>query len=189
MKEHSTLSPRTPKGLFAGFNSPGRQGDSLLPPYSPPGRKKISSFAISWKKIALYLLGAAACIVIVIYSSQKSTQLCLFAEHIKEKHCGTSAINTLSDVTQEEPPVQKVIKVTFAYGKGAIDAEGHTSTMNALRERVIHTHIDHAKRHNHRQIVQRTDLIGNIFTKVATILHIMIDELNKPEDKRSGWIV
>jgi hypothetical protein len=190
-------SPLPTSALFSVFGSPHRQGDAVLPPYSPPKRRKISGIRFTWTKSIIYTLGAVVVFSLLAYvSSQKSEQIRSIAEHIREKQCGfrPGSQNVITeDTTQQaqevEPPVQKVIKVTFDYGKGSIDSEGHNSAMNDLRQRVIQTHIDHASRHNHRQVVQRTDLIGNIFTKVATILHIMIDELNKPEGKRSEWIV
>lgn len=82
----------------------------------------------------------------------------------------------------------RIIKVTAAYGKGAIVQDERTNAAVTTRERVLQTHIDHADRHGHYQIVQRTDIMGNIMTKIGTVLKVLMDEMAKPENERSEWI-
>jgi hypothetical protein len=83
----------------------------------------------------------------------------------------------------------KIIKLTFAYGKGSIDASGHGAEKEAIREGVIQGHIEHAKKHGYVQYVQREDIFRDILTKPATALQIILEELQKPESKRAEWLV
>lgn len=78
--------------------------------------------------------------------------------------------------------------MTAAYGKGAIIQDEKSKAAVTVRERIIQSHIDHANKNGHKQYVQRTDMMGNIMTKIGTVLKVLMDEMAKPEDERSEWI-
>jgi hypothetical protein len=83
----------------------------------------------------------------------------------------------------------RIIKLTFAYGKGSIDPAGQKQGMDDVREGVIAGHIEHARRHGYRQYVQRSNIMQDIRTKPTTALQIILEELQKPEGERAEWIV
>lgn len=101
---------------------------------------------------------------------------------------GSSHKNLASSIYRQKS-TSKIIKLTFAYGKGSIDATGHGAEKEAIREGVIRGHIEHAKKFGYKQYVQREDIFGDILTKPATALQIILEELQKPEDKRAEWLV
>lgn len=96
---------------------------------------------------------------------------------------GVSAYRT----NEQKKRHSRIIKLTFAFGKGSIDPTGHG--MDAVREQLIDGHIEHARRHGYKQFVQRVDMMGNIMTKPTTALQILLEELQKPEAERAEWIV
>ncbi|PWN31387.1 uncharacterized protein FA14DRAFT_192993 [Meira miltonrushii] len=93
---------------------------------------------------------------------------------------------TISSTSPKKPA--RIIKVTAAYGKGAIIQDEKTKAAVTTRERILQTHIDHANRNGHIQFVQRSDIMGNIMTKIGTVLKVLMDEMAKPEEERSEWI-
>lgn len=160
--------------------------------------------SLSLKKIGLIFAGFFVIIIFFINHSsvsQAANNLCTNAFRNSEiqqnvdiaslhDHIDPALLESSKSISTLQSSIPaRIIKVTFQYGKGSIDSEGHKSGMDKLRDRTLQTHFDHAKLHGHRQIVQKVDLMGNIYTKTATVLNIIIEELAKPEGERAEWVM
>ncbi|UZJ55626.1 hypothetical protein CBS101457_004946 [Exobasidium rhododendri] len=78
----------------------------------------------------------------------------------------------------------RIIKVTVFYGEGML----YKGSEENVSPQILAGHTEHARRHGHKQIIQKQNLMGSIYTKPATILNVILEELNKPEDKRAEWV-
>lgn len=74
--------------------------------------------------------------------------------------------------------------MTIFYGTGML-YEGPEN----ISERVLQTHQRHADLQGHRQVIQRTNLMQSIWTKPATILDVILEELQKPKGQGAEWIL
>jgi hypothetical protein len=83
------------------------------------------------------------------------------------------------------PENPRILKVTVFYGEGML----YKGSDEDVSQEILQGHSDHALRHGHKQIIQRQNLMETIYTKPAAILSILLQELQKPEEKRAEWIL
>ncbi|UZJ55627.1 hypothetical protein CBS101457_004947 [Exobasidium rhododendri] len=83
-----------------------------------------------------------------------------------------------------DKPGTRITKVTIFYGTGMLyDGPADVS------ERVLTTHQYHADLQGHRQVIQRQNIMNTIWTKPATILAVILEELQKPKGEGAEWIL
>lgn len=81
--------------------------------------------------------------------------------------------------------IARIIKVTVFYDKGML----YKGAEEDVSSQILTGHTQHAERHGHRQVIQRQNLMGGIYTKPAAILNLILQELKQPVEKRAEWIL
>ena len=88
-----------------------------------------------------------------------------------------------SNVSKERRP--RILQATMIFG----------NTFTGVNERILQSHVDHAKRWGYRDHILRREIVGAgqwdrfIFSKVLHILDLIIAELKKPKAERAEWVV
>jgi len=60
---------------------------------------------------------------------------------------------------------------------------------NELYELALKTHERHSKQHGYEMHVLRRGITGGYWNKLAFLLKLVIQELEKPESERTDWIM
>lgn len=79
-----------------------------------------------------------------------------------------------SDIPQSQPIVGKV---TMIYGN------------NSIYERALETHQEHSRRLGYPLLVLHRPILDGTFNKYAILLSAMLQELQKPPDRRLQWLL
>lgn len=72
----------------------------------------------------------------------------------------------------------KVTKVTALFGQE-----------NELYEAAIRSHEEHNRLHGYELKVLRERIVNNFWSKPAYLLSLIVEELAKPEEERTEWIM
>lgn len=77
-----------------------------------------------------------------------------------------------------QPSKSKVTKVTALFGQE-----------NELYEAAIRSHEEHNRLHGYELKVLRERIVNNFWSKPAYLLSLIVEELAKPEEERTEWIM
>lgn len=89
----------------------------------------------------------------------------------------------------------RIIKVSMMTGRGSLAGSSVSKEHEALQfQRALKLHEEHAHLHGHGHFVQRSQTIEGsivppIYTKIATLLSLVIGEMQKPPELRAEWLL
>jgi hypothetical protein len=60
---------------------------------------------------------------------------------------------------------------------------------NSIYERALDTHREHSRRLGYPLFVLRTPILDGVWNKYAILLSVLLQELEKPLDRRLQWLL